>query len=114
MDAVRVNKDELLSRIKANREVHRATFEEALEGWRKRVVHELDRAVADAKANRQYRTTFDLPQPRDYTGHYDEVIGMLEMHVDDTVDLDQREFRQYINDDWGWKQDFLITNSRYS
>lgn len=114
MDTVKVEKAQLLATIKANRDTHRQTFEEALAGWRDRVVVELDKAVADAKAGRRYQTTFDLPQPRDFTSHYDEIIGMLELHVDSTVELNQYEYRQYVNDDWGWKQDFLATNSQYT
>lgn len=113
MNTIKASTAELLYVLEANKSRHRATFEKALEGWRKKVVEELDRACDDAKAGRRFRTSFDLPQPQDYTEKYEEVIGMLKMHVDDTIELEQGEFRQYVQDNWNWQHHFAASTAQY-
>lgn len=41
--------------------------------------------------------------PEDHTDEYDKAIGMLEMSVDDTVLITHDEYRQYVLDEWFWK-----------
>jgi hypothetical protein len=69
----------------ANRDSHRHLFLKAQEGYRKLVIEELDRMLADAKAGRPIRRSISLTEPSDHTKDYDRVIAMLEMSVDDTV-----------------------------
>jgi hypothetical protein len=39
---------------------------------------------------------------------------MLEMSKEDTIELTQQEFSQYVQDDWHWKDQFLFSNMNYS
>src|SRR6516225_5289330 len=96
MNTVKVKREELLTKVRANRDAHRSLFLKAQEGYRKLVIEELDRMLADAKAVRPIARSINLVEPADHTEDYDRVLAMLEMSVDDAVILSAEEFSQYV------------------
>lgn len=113
MDQIRVNKSELLKIMKANLASHYDQFIKAQEGYRGLVVHKLDEALRDARTGREIRTHISLVAPEDHTKDYQCVIGMLELSLDDEINLGQREYAQYVDDEWGWKEEFVRTSTMY-
>lgn len=111
--SVRLRREELLEKIRTNRDEHRKIFEEALEGWKKTVTEALDRALKDALQGRRYRPSHHIPQPQDHTDEYDTVIAMLEMSLDEELELTRQEFANYALDNWNWQHDFLVTAASY-
>jgi hypothetical protein len=97
----------------ANREAHREVFEEALDGYHRRLKAELEQRVRDLKAGRRINQYIGLPEPEDHTDDYDRVIMMAHMSVEDTITLSEDEFAMYVMDQWRWKQDFAETTLRY-
>jgi hypothetical protein len=67
--------------IQTNRDPHRELFLKAQEGYRKLVIEELDRMLADAKAGRQISRSINLAKPVDHTADYDGILAMLKMSV---------------------------------
>lgn len=114
MEEIVVDKAELLKVLRENRDKHHAIFVEALDGYRKRVVEELEARLTAAKSGRKFDAVIALAQPEDHTDDYDTVIGMLEMDKSDEVELDQQQYKQYVRDQWGWQGRFLGTNAAYS
>lgn len=114
MRPVRVNKSAVLTALYQNRKTHREIFEEALEGYRKEAISQLENHITELKSGKPKRTYFSIPFPEDHTDDYDDAIEMLEMSVDDTIDLDAETFKAFYKDDWGWKNQFLMSNSGYS
>ena len=114
MQRVRLKKDKLLDKVRANRSEHREIFEEALEGYRKEVVRLLEERLADAKQGKRFDHFIALVEPMDQTKEYDRIITMLEMSADEYVELSQSEFAQYVMDDWGWMDQFINSNASYS
>lgn len=114
MHVVKVKRAELLDVVKKNREEHRKLFEEAQVGFRARVIERLDKMLSDARAGVRYDLMVSLAPPIDQTKDYDRIIKALEMSVDEEIELDEREFAQYVMDDWQWKQNVLATNSAYT
>lgn len=102
MNTVKVKRQELLTKVRANRDAHRELFLKAQEGYRKLIIEELDRMLAEAKAGRRISRSINLAEPLDHTSDYDRVIMMLEMSVDDTIVLDATQFDQYVRDHWAW------------
>ena len=49
MNDVKVKREELLAKVRANRDAHRSLFLLAQEGYRKLVIEELDKMLADAR-----------------------------------------------------------------
>jgi hypothetical protein len=104
---VEVKKEEVLTRIRANRDQHRSIYEQAVEGYRKRAIETMEQMIADARKGGEIRQSIHLPVPEDHTEDYDRVIDMLDMEVKATVELSEQEFAWYVRDDWSWKAAFL-------
>lgn len=114
MRPITVNKGELLDILRKNRDAHRAIFEEALEGYRKKVVEVLEERLEEARKGRKWDVYVHLTQPEDHTRDYTVAIDMLTMSLSDTAELDEQSFRSFVKDDWQWKRQFLASNSLYS
>jgi hypothetical protein len=109
-----VNKDELLGILRENREKHRAVFEAALEGWRKDAIAHCNTIASQLKAGKRTRVHIIMPMPADHTADYDRAIRSLELHTQPTIQLDERDAAQLIQDDWGWKHEWARTSNRYA
>lgn len=114
MDAVRVSKKTLLETLKKNRAEHRKIFLEALEGYRKEAIKQLEQQLERAKKGKKFDIYISLEQPQDQTKDYDRAIGMLELSLDTEVTLAESDYRNYVLDEWGWKGQFLSSNRAYS
>ena len=110
---VTIAKGELLEVLRANRARHRDVFLAAQEGFRTRVIAELNRRLADARAGRHVELAIRLPEPEDHTSDYDREIRMLEMHTQETVTVGAHLFDQIVMDRWGWSAAFNTTSSAY-
>lgn len=108
-----VDRDEFVNGVGHNRDNDRAVFEEALEGYRKRLTTELERRIHDLKRGRHVEQYIGLPEPEDHTGDYDRILAMAEMSVADTLELTEDEFAMYVMDQWRWKQSFADSTAMY-
>jgi len=114
MNTIRISTKDLLEKVKANREQHHKIFLEALSGYKKRVISELEKRLAEAKEGRNFDQYISLEQPIDMTREYDRVVTMLEMSLDEEINLSERDFAKYVMDEWQWKSHFVSCNSVYS
>lgn len=114
MQTVNVKKDELLTKVRSNRDKHRGIFEEALDGYQKRCIELLEEHLDRVRRGTRERVVVSIPFPEDHTDDYDVVIAQLEMSVDDEIEVFEQEFRQYVMDQWSWSRSFYATNSVYS
>lgn len=115
MRTIKVKKDKLLEKLKQNRDAHRALFLKAQEGYRKVVIQVLDRSLAEArKEGGKIRIWFNIDAPIDHTRDYNRVIGMLQWHGEEDIELTEVEYTNYILDDWSWKSAFVSTSCSYS
>jgi hypothetical protein len=114
MNQVKVRRADLLAKVRTNRDAHRDLFLKAQQGYRKLVIKELDRMLADAKEGRPIQRSVTLTEPSNHLKDYDRVITMLEMSVEDTVMLDAQAFDRYVMDSWDWSRFALVTNTAYA
>jgi hypothetical protein len=114
VETISVVKDDLLRTLRDNRDEHQEIFEKAQVVYRQRMIEELDRALQEAKEGRKIRRAFTLPVPEDHTGDFDTAIQMLEWETDDRVELTQREFRRYVQNQWEWEASFVANTQSYS
>jgi hypothetical protein len=110
MEKITVRKDELLEKLRANRADHRRIFEEALDGFRRDAVAELERRIADIRNNKREDVQVFRSVPKDHTSSYDRAIAMIEMSVADTIVLSEADFARYVMDDWGWQRAFVANS----
>lgn len=114
MNAIKVKKDDLLAKLRTNRELHEDEFNRAADGYRKRVIAALELRLSQAKNGQLPQMVFNLPTPINQTKEYDMAIGMLEMSVEDVIELEEHDYKQYVLDQWGWSQNVTATNAMYT
>lgn len=135
MKTVNVSVTELLKHLKGNRDKHESNLLIARKGWREAVMEQARKVFHTAEsfgmekhesvmATEREIISFDSP-PQSYLKDYDDVITQLEWEMQAQapneidpvgliIGLDQREFAQYVLDEWEWKQDFVVLrNSKY-
>ena len=113
---VNVPIEELIKKLKANREKHSENFEAALVVYHKKVIEVLDEALEAARTGKEYKTYFNLVKPENMLDEYDEVIGMLEMSLgttSSTIELTQDQYRNYVVDNWAWSGTFASNTLSY-
>lgn len=110
---ITVNKDELLAALKENRETHGAAYEKAKAGYIKVTMAEMKEQLQRLVDGRVLGRIFFNAPPEDHTGDYNDAIAMMTWSMDDTIELTQGQFKQYVNDDWGWKESWVTSNTAY-
>ncbi len=114
MRNITVKKDELITKLKTNRDEHEALYDEAVEVYRRRVVEEAEKLLADAKRGDNIRHAFVLPVPEQHLEDFDRALEMLEWEIDDYVELTEREFAELVQNEWGWARSFTTNTMSYS
>jgi hypothetical protein len=107
MNQITVDKTELLAKLEQNRADHRRIFEEALKGFQRESLSELYAEIDRIRKGINRSVYVAKPIPKDHTRDYDRAIAMVNMAVGDTISLSERDFAQYVMDDWGWQKEFL-------
>ena len=116
MNAVKINRIELLNIVRANKETHIKDAKEAVEDYKKAV-------LKLTKENLELAETGDLvsiakfrgmpTKPMSYETAYTRAIRMLELSVDEVIEVVEDVFNQLVLDEWSWKNSFTASNSLY-
>jgi len=115
MKTVRIKKDELIAVIKANRESHWNDYREAYGKFLKQGKELLAKRHDEfVHCMPSLTLNFSITAPLNYLHQYDRILEMLAMETESTVTLDQTEFRQYVQDDWAWKDSYNSSKIGYA
>jgi len=114
---VKVNRKNLIEKLKENRGKHKKEYDEAVEAYQAACVKELQDAL---KKVRGWKTAadYDDVQVHNYPpGHhlkeYDRVLASLEMSVDEDLVITAAQVAQFVMDEWNWSENFRNTASTY-
>lgn len=116
--SVNVSRTELLAKLKENLEIHRKEYAEALVEFKTRLVEDLK--LATKKVNKTENVedlknfAFHIQFPQNHEQDYLDVIEMLEMSVDETINLDSESFKAYIKNEWNWQHHFRAAKMAYA
>jgi hypothetical protein len=116
MNAIKMNRLELLDIVRANRTKHVEEFVEAVEDYKDLV---LKLATANAKLAKtrdmdKFKEMKAVPQPPvSYEDSYKRAIRMLELSVEDIIEVEEDVFNQLVLDEWAWKRGFIASNTMY-
>ena len=116
MGPIEVKVSDLKTALGENRDQHAQVFQEAWRGYEKALLgtlEDMQRRVSRGKRVDLYEL-IKLPVPKNHTRDYDTVLHMLDLHQQDTYELDEEDFRRYVEDDWDWKREFITTASNYT
>ena len=116
---VRVKRTKALETIKENAAKHKADFEEAVEGYKVKLVEHFERCIVATQSTigtKEVLPTFKrMPEaPLSHLEEYEKHISMLEWATSENIDMNQQEFEQLIMDKWHWKEKFAHTNAFYA
>lgn len=111
---IRAKKDEILSRLRTNRETHATIVAEARKGYIDRARESLRERLDQLESGKIVSLAFSLEPPQDHSDVYDTAIQMLELATDDMIEMDSAQVRTLVMDKWDWSQKFLHVNAQYS
>lgn len=119
IDKVKVNRLKLLEMLKTNRTKHVDDFNKAVEDYRKSLLVDVSALWGqleehDLSYDQLAGLSLHFAVPQSHAGDYDLIIQMMEMSVDETIELDQANFQQYVMDNWAWKRLFTTMNGMYA
>lgn len=138
MRKTKVRRIEVLERVKANKEKHVAEYREAFVTYQeemkdlvtqrkkdievalnaalgKVLVANVDKDKPVYMPHMGHLLSFtELAPPVSHEKDYEQVIQMLQMEVEDTVDLESDQFACFVMDDWDWKEEFRNTTEFYN
>lgn len=103
----------LLETLKKNRAAHATNAEKMKTNYKEALKSICEEKIADLAAGKKVNTMIDLQEPFDYLNSYDDVIGMLEMTTEDTIKLNNDQFRCYARDSWPNKRNFESVSASY-
>lgn len=116
MNAIKMNRLELLEIVRANKITHVTEFNEAVEDYKKLV-------LKITQANAKYAKKADLEEfkkikaipsaPASYENDYKRAIRMLELSVEDVIEVEEDIFNQLVLDEWSWKRSWTMSNTSY-
>lgn len=111
LDAVRVDKAQLITQLETNRDSHYSTYIKACEGFQNAVTAHLESNLKRVRKGGEWYHDIGLIKPSCYSRDYTCAIESLKWSKDDEVWLEKQDFRQLVLDDWGWKQIFTASAS---
>ena len=114
MDTITVDKETLLNALRENRDEHQEIFDKAQVVYREKMIEELDRALQEAREGGKIRRGFSLPVPENHVDDFNTAILMLEWDQGETVEISLREFKMYVENEWGWQRSFAENTGSYS
>lgn len=111
---IRAKKDEILARLRANRETHAAIVAESRKGYVERARESLRERLDQLESGKIVSLAFNLEPPQDHSDVYNTAIQMLELAQDEMIEMDSVQVRTLVMDQWDWSQKFLAVNAQYS
>ena len=116
MEYTNIKKNQLLEKLRANREEHKGEYDEAHKEWKKKATKALAKAAKKAEDDGiiTLMPLQDLPKPNHYLTSYDSVIARLEMETNEEVAVDAHEFDAWVLNNWNWRGQFVAGTSLYN
>lgn len=113
---ITVQRSELLTALRANREKHVAEYKEAEFAFREAAIAKLKESLAAVEvhgADPRRHMMLDLDVPQSHEREYTTVIRMLEMATDSHIVIAEAKYLQYVEDEWAWKAGFNASTMAY-
>lgn len=114
MDTITVKKDRLIETLKRNRDEHVSIFERAQIVYRDKVIAAFEERLAAARRGDKVITYINLPEPENHLSDFETAIEMLEWDTAETVDLDRRDFKRFVQNKWEWESTYAANTRSYS
>ena len=115
MDKVKVQKHELESILKTNRDKHVEEYKEALGGYYIQAQKDFEKELAKIKAGKEFHTYFrKLNKPESHVKEYNDVIDMLGVTTAVEVYISMEDYLKYYKNEWIWCASWKLSNTPYA
>lgn len=105
---IKVKKADLIVKIKENKENHVKEFNKAIIAYKEEALKQLTKLTTDVQEG-ALNIKLDLITPVNNAKNYDNILEMFLWEIGETVELEQSEFQEYVQD----TTDFAVT-ARFS
>ena len=116
MNAIKMNRFELLNIVISNCEKHKADYVEAVADYKTLVkdICAFNLKISKTESLEEFKKLKTVPaSPVNYEPSYKRAIRMLELSVDEIIEVEEDVFNQLVLDEWDWKRNFVATASLY-
>lgn len=109
---IKVKKSELIETLKRHKENHIIEYDKAVKAYKLETLEQLKKLLENAE-NDKLNLKLNLTEPINNIKNYDKIISMFEWEVEDFVELDQDEFKEYVLDENRFTEQAKISNVLY-
>lgn len=116
MNAVKINRIELLQIVRENKEIHIKDVQESIKDYKKAAIKLTKENLELAKTGNieSISKIRSMPsKPVSYESAYARAIRMLELSVDEVIEVEEDVFNQLVLDEWNWKHSFTASTALY-
>lgn len=116
MNAIKMNRLELLNIVRENKVKHVSDFTEAVEDYKALVLKIAASNLKLAKSADllEFKKIASMPSaPQSHEDAYTRAIRMLELSIEDIIEIEEDVFNQLVLDEWSWKQNFIASAALY-
>jgi hypothetical protein len=115
MNTVTVNKEDLIAILTTNRDKHLAEYTEAYEGYKLLAIKALEERLELIKSGEKFNVYFgDITAiPENHVDDYQNVIDMLSICSDTSVQITMEDYQKYYKNNWAWVHSWALSNKMY-
>lgn len=116
MNAIKMDRLQLLVIVKENLEKHLKEYAESVEDYKAGVlkITTANMKLAKTGDTEKFAQIKSIPQaPRSYEKEYNRAIRMLELSVEEIIEIEEDIFNQLVLDEWAWKHSFVTAGALY-
>lgn len=110
---VNVNRIELLNALERGKIAHKQQFIELRSDYEAAVIKFMIGAARRARKGDFTNLVLNISAPKDHTSQYEDVIEMLSVSVDETIQLDKDAYRAYYKNQWSWSAGLEASSAAY-
>lgn len=114
MKDIRVDKAQLLTEMRHNRDTHQAEYDKAVIAFRSRATALMEQQLELARNGGEIKLHVSLPVPEIHTDDYERAIAMLEWELDKEISLTETDFNTFVLNKWGWAASFTANTMSYN
>ena len=110
---ISVNKAKLIEQIKKNKENHIKEYDKAVVAYKEEALKQLNEQIKKVQEG-SLKAALNLITPINNAENYDKIIEMFEWEVNDIVELEQKEFNEYVQDETEFAVQAKFSNMFYT
>lgn len=114
MNTISIKKETLIEKLTENRALHIKEYNELMEAYQIAAVKATEQLLEKVKAGAKgvsLRILIDEPQSSEDS--YTNALEMLEYESDVFCTISQKEFKQFIKDEWNFSHSFAMSKAAY-